>query len=85
MKNKKTLEEAAEKYHLKNQHPQNQYSKKAFIEGAKWKQENSYSEEEVEQIARFGFDFGRRVELKAVDLDFTFDKWFKQFSKLKNG
>jgi len=42
-----TLEEAAEKYHLKNQHPQNQYPKKAFIEGAKWQMERSYSEEEV--------------------------------------
>jgi hypothetical protein len=52
--------------------------------GVKFQQERSYSEEEVEQIARFGFNAGRRVELKAVDLDFTFEKWFEQFSKLKN-
>lgn len=48
-------------------------------------QKRSYSEEEVKQIANFGFNAGRRFELKAVDLDFTFEKWFEQFSKLKNG
>jgi hypothetical protein len=52
-----------------------------FIDGAKWQQERSYSEVEVEQIARFGFNAGRRVELKAVELDFTFEKWFEQFKK----
>jgi hypothetical protein len=75
-----TLEEAADNY-----------SKEltqvvAFYQGAKWQEEqdkNKYSEEEVEQIARFGFNAGRRVELKAVDLDFTFEQWFEQFSKLK--
>jgi hypothetical protein len=51
--------------------------------GVEWQQERSYSEEEVEQIARFGFNAGRRVELKAVDLDFTFEKWFEQFKKKK--
>lgn len=44
-------------------------------------QERSYSEKEVEQIAKFSFNAGRRVELKAVDLDFTFEKWFEQFKK----
>ena len=37
------------------------------------------SAKEVEQIARFGFNAGRRFELKAVDLDFTFEKWFEKF------
>jgi hypothetical protein len=55
--------------------------RKSFIKGAKWQAERMYSEEEVEQIARFGFNAGRRVELKAVDLDFTFEKWFEQFKK----
>jgi hypothetical protein len=49
--------------------------------GAKWQAEGMYSKEEVEQIARFGFNAGRRVELKAVDLDFTFEKWFEEFKK----
>jgi hypothetical protein len=48
---------------------------------ASFKQERMYSEEEVEQIARFGFNAGRRFELKAVELDFTFEKWFEQFKK----
>jgi hypothetical protein len=55
----------------------------SIIEQAKEieKEQQGYSEEEVEQIAKFGFNAGRRVELKAVDLDFTFEKWFKQFKK----
>jgi len=52
-----------------------------MVEMAKYQAERMYSEEEVEQIARFGFNAGRRVELKAVDLDFTFEKWFEQFKK----
>ena len=42
MKNKETLEEAAEKYWAKQP-----YNEDAFIEGAKWQQERMYSEEEV--------------------------------------
>ena len=59
--------------------------REGFILGAEFQKERSYSEEEVKQIARFGFNAGIRVELKAVELDFTFEKWFEQFSKLKNG
>jgi hypothetical protein len=76
-----TLEEAAENYLLSSVE-RNQYGDElSFIDGAKWQQERSYSEVEVEQIARFGFNAGRRVELKAVELDFTFEKWFEQFKK----
>jgi len=55
--------------------------KEGFIKGVKWQAERMYSEEEVEKIARFGFNAGRRFELKAVELDFTFEKWFEQFKK----
>ena len=72
-------EEAAEDYVW--EHKRFSETDKAFIAGAKWQTERMYSEEEVEQIARFGFNAGRRVELKAVDLDFTFEKWFEQFKK----
>ena len=83
-----TLEEAAERlYPISGPNSMwNSLQQDGFIEGAKWQEEqdkNKYSEEEVEQIARFGFNAGRRVELKAVDLDFTFEQWFEQFSKLK--
>jgi hypothetical protein len=83
MSKQETLEEAAERVsktlsvYVSGQDDVYQ----GFIEGAKWESERMYSEEEVEQIARFGFNAGRRVELKAVDLDFTFEKWFEQFKK----
>jgi hypothetical protein len=78
--NKETLEEAAERIYDDNLFEYQKY-RNGFIKGAKWQQERMYNEEEVEQIARFGFNAGRRVELKAVNLDFTFDKWFEQFKK----
>ena len=77
---KETLKEAAEKLYqegLQNDLGLSFHDGVKF--GAKWQQERMYSEEEVEQIARFGFNAGRRVELKAVDLDFTFEKWFEKF------
>jgi len=78
-----TLEEAAENYSWrcsKVREPRF-IALDGFVKGANWQAEKMYSEEEVEQIARFGFNAGRRVELKAVDLDFTFEKWFEQFKK----
>ena len=71
-----TLEEFAERLC-----PNKQVEYDMIIEGAKWQQERSYSEEEVKQIARFGFNAGIRVKLKAVELDFTFEEWFEQFKK----
>ena len=46
-KKEETLEEAAERYWVKQP-----YNEDAFIEGAKWQQERMYSEEEV-RIAYF--------------------------------
>ena len=85
MNKQETLEQAAERIAYDSTEENKGFpSMKMFVEGAKWQKEQDkkmYSEEEVEQIARFGFNAGRRVELKAVDLDFTFEKWFEQFKK----
>jgi hypothetical protein len=89
---KTTLEEAAERFLIRqgcqrmdcdgeNCNFFEDVQPKDLIEFAKYQADKMYSEEEVEQIARFGFNAGRRVELKAVDLDFTFEKWFEQFKK----
>lgn len=78
-----TLEETAERY--AEGKSSSSVFKEAhitdFIAGGNWQAKKMYNEEELEQIARFGFNAGRRVELKAVDLDFTFEKWFEQFKK----
>jgi len=66
MKNKETLEEASENYWAKQP-----YNEDAFIEGAKWQQERSYSEEEViEILLNFRAENPRYIE-----------EWFKQFKK----
>jgi hypothetical protein len=65
---KETIKEAAKKYPLINQ-------RIGFIEGAKWQQERSYSEEEVLDILyRFHYD------LVNSNID-TKEEWFKQFKK----
>ena len=65
-----TLEEAAEKqdYTLGVEYC-------AFIEGAKWQQEKSYSEEDL----REAFHVGRLYQGR--DGDTNFEKWFEQFKK----
>jgi hypothetical protein len=47
-----------------------------WIAGAKWQAERSYSEEEVESIARDAYEMGRKNILIGV-----FNKWFEQFKK----
>ena len=77
---KETLEEAAENYnddfqikggskapHIKNVHIMNH-----FIEGAKWKEERSYSEEDMEEAFTNGLN-------RSFDSDF--DRWLEQFKK----
>ena len=51
----------------------------AFIEGAKWQQEqdkNKYNSQEVEKIAKDAYSMGRNNILIGV-----FNKWFDQFKK----
>ena len=68
---KETIKEAAKKYPLINQ-------RIGFIEGAKWQQERSYSEEEVLDILyQFHYDL--------VNSNFdTKEEWFKQLKKEQN-
>jgi len=74
-----TLEEVAKKYY-------NNYDKRkvefAFIDGAKWQQKRSYSEEEVYNLTQ-----QLKLKLKSgvlkwqEDFEFNLDKWFEQFKK----
>lgn len=80
-----TLEEAAENHLqkwrlLNNIHLSNilhaERCKNDFITGAKWQQERSYSKKDMEKAFTNGLN-------RYFDSDF--DRWFEQFSKLKNG
>ena len=65
-----TLEEVAKKYF-------NNFDKRfGFLEGAKWQQERSYSEEEVLDMTKQAYSMGRsNYTIKA------FNEWFEQFKK----
>jgi hypothetical protein len=74
MKKQETLEEVAERlYGLADKYSKNRIG---FIEGAKYQQEKSYSEEEAEKIAKNAYEMGRKGMFIAV-----FSKWFEQFKK----
>jgi hypothetical protein len=67
-----TLEEAAQRFTPKS----NKWTiKEIFIEGAKWQQERSYSDEDIKTAFFDGW------QLREEDLPFTKakNKWFKQF------
>ena len=54
-------------------------TRKIFIEGAKWQQERSYSEEDLKEGYEFAIEnvqFGRNGYEWV-----TFEEWFKQFKK----
>jgi hypothetical protein len=72
------LEEAAEKYAERKSSSSvfQEAHKKDFIEGAKWQQERTYSEEEVEEIFK-------QAQLCAVKSDGVYFKYetFEQFKK----
>ena len=70
---KETIEEAAEnKYGLSDKYSKNRIG---FINGAKWQQERSYSEEEVMDILLLSYSSISDKSLAGADLR----KWFKQF------
>jgi hypothetical protein len=84
MKNKETLEEAADKYvedfelsfyDTVEEIPVKEIAKKDFIQGAKWQQEKMYSEEEVLKLL-ITFSDDRTFLKKDVAI-----KWFEQFKK----
>ena len=76
-----TLEEAAEKlYQYKSENPPYtiitpKAKIEGFIEGAKWQQERSYSEEEVWKLVN------KLNQTLNIGSDLTLEEWFKQFKK----
>jgi hypothetical protein len=51
----------------------------SFIAGANWQAERMYSEEEVREAFRIGFNVGYNDAESPSYL--TFEKWFEQFKK----
>lgn len=76
---KTELEEAAEKYGKTPDYMSLTYLSRsyAFIEGAKWQQQNSYSEEEVLVLLHKRMTHTLGEEYKEE----TTLEWFKQFKK----
>ena len=78
MENKETLEEAAERLYSDKFYPMyGSIRRDAFINGAKWQQERSYSEEEVLGILN---EFCDNFYENSIREDIII-KWFKQFKK----
>ena len=80
---KETIEEAAHEYFKRGQLGFEKASdtERAFINGAKWQQERSYSEEDMrtawnssEQNMRFNFS-------SSLYKNITFEQWIEQFKK----
>lgn len=69
-----TLEEAAERYCIEKKYEYDS-TKTAFIAGAKWKKERSYSEEDIKNAFLDGW------QLRDGDLPFpkAKKKWFNEF------
>ena len=75
-----TLEEATKKYANKNgdiptTELEDAIFKQGFIDGAKWQQERSYSEEEVLDILY------KHTEDLLAGKKLTLEEWFEQFKK----
>ena len=73
---KETLEEAAEKYR-KSTPNKMAIEKIAFIDGAKWKAERMYSEEEVLDLLAGFIDSRGKDFIPFKDIQ----EWFDQFKK----
>jgi len=71
-----TLEETAEKIFSDCGKPLKKIAQKGFIEGVKWQQERSYSEEEVVQII---LDLRFKIEFDSTREDIK--KWFEKIKK----
>lgn len=85
-KQETTLEEAAENYADQYTWINDFDAYTDFIAGAKWQAERSYSEEDLISFAHFYFkeEFNSTMQTSKSTKD-IFNKWFEQFSKLKNG
>jgi len=79
MNKQEILEQAANEYILhESKSKWAEIIKNAFIEGAKWKAEKMYSEEEVEVMVKDAYIMGRNNILIGV-----FNKWFEQNKKYR--
>lgn len=88
-----TLEKAAVKYaedfdlsfyDTVEEIPIKEFAKKDFIEGAKWQQERSYSEEDLKTAFINGTltDLFNTWDITKEDMAIEkFEEWFKQFKK----
>jgi hypothetical protein len=78
-KMKETLEEAGEKLYPNREsflYRFQNIERKAFTEGAKWKQERSYSEEEVIDLL-----YKRSIYQDHFESDAEVREWFNKFKK----
>ena len=90
MKNKETLEEAAEKIYQDNGFNDEMWTdtgelfREKFIEGAKWQSERMYSELELfiaeleDRVKSFEYDVNQQSYISKY-----IKQWFKQFKNLK--
>ncbi len=57
-----------------------QKERNAFIKGAKWQQERSYSEEDLKIAFNAGYDY--HISQKNIHIpQLNFEEWFEQFKK----
>ena len=78
-----TLEEAAEKYDENNTNDEYGKSYRAFIEGVKWQQERSYSEDDLISLLEFNYK-KETNQLGTLRKDYSqkiVREWFEQFKK----
>ncbi len=74
MKNKETLEEVAERLYSDKEYPMyGEIRRDGFINGAKWQQERSYNEDDLEEAFKSGFTNCYNHN------NTTFGEWFEQF------
>lgn len=74
-----TLEEAAENYNLNTINAFGDYQ--SFVDGAKWQQERSYSEEEVLKLL-ISKEENTKDSTKYNGVEYiTPEEWFEQFKK----
>jgi hypothetical protein len=87
MKNKETLEEAADNHAKIFQFPFDCDPAETFINGAKWQQERSYSEEEVIELLQKALthkDDGEIGSLVTAQGEIRPANFFSWFNKFKN-
>ena len=90
---KETLEEAAERFFPTNRKGSmwipnvdevaNKYRQEGFNHGAKWQADRMYTEEDMREAIRFGFDkgFSSNSRHKTKNLGLSEQEWFEQLKK----